>query len=974
MAAERIDELVSEKAFKQVDDLTQKLSVLNSVFIDDIDAAIKLNAAIGGAKSFKEYAKTIEDTEKKIIQLRTAQTNLEKAELQLQQKRDQMMQKQLANDQKAIASEQKKSRVLTENSRIYTQLSQTLDKLRKDAQDVGVQFGVNSVQFQKASERVRALDERLKEVDRNLGKFNRDVGDYARAGSKGFDRLGFSIQQLGRELPAFAVDVRTGILALSNNIPIFYDEVKRANAEIKELRAQGKQVPGLFNNMLRSILSFGTFLSVAVTLMTIYGKEVGEFFSTLLKGREAMSEFAERQKMIGEAFKDTNYAEAIKNVNELRVNIDLANKGFLNKDKVLKQYNETIGKTIGRADSLNEAEQLMIDKSDDYLRVMFLKAAAQLTLEEAAKKALEAEQARAQGGLVKRPGGGLVRDQSNLTIGERLRSAFAQNEGVTDSLVKAATDRNVKAAEDGATTLLTIAENFQKQAAEIAKKIGLNFFGDDDGKNKTIKDSSELAKVLLQIAKERAEEIYTDETKSLNERLKALDDYTKAAQKLVALDAQAQLREADLTADKRKAIQTRAEADILNIETDNRNKAFDLKKADNERLLKIEEERLKKELEAGKKAGDALVNRISLLAEQRQQMLTESADRELIQLAQRFANGEITEEQYAQRRLEIQRKLTKDLVNEDIKRIQTLISLQKLAGNDTAENEKKLAELRQKLSKDTTDAQIQDLEKLREREQELIGKRKEILQEFSNFAIAIVQGQFQESEYRLQKESEQADIKKAKDIEEVERSIASEQDKAAKIAIINAKAQTQKEALERRQRQLDLERARFEKQAGIGRIIVDTASAVAEALPNIPLSILVGALGAAQLATAVATPLPRFEHGGKMKESGLAEFGHGTELRIDPDGKVSLTPSTPTIGFVQKGTEFKSNKELIRMIAKPDPITSVGGRQINMDKVIESQERTRKEIVGAISASVRRGAGVGYYSTGKGRNYINRNI
>jgi hypothetical protein len=132
---------------------------------------------------------------------------------------------------------------------------------------------------------------------------------------------------------------------------------------------------------------------------------------------------------------------------------------------------------------------------------------------------------------------------------------------------------------------------------------------------------------------------------------------------------------------------------------------------------------------------------------------------------------------------------------------------------------------------------------------------------------------------------------------------ALQQEKANRIAKIEAIAQNQRENLERRQRQLELEKARFEKAANIARIISDTASAVVAALgsrpftpANIALASAVGTLGAIQLAKAIATPLPKFEHGTDDAPGGLALVGEKRrELIITPQGQVTQTPSVPTV-------------------------------------------------------------------------------
>lgn len=61
--------------------------------------------------------------------------------------------------------------------------------------------------------------------------------------------------------------------------------------------------------------------------------------------------------------------------------------------------------------------------------------------------------------------------------------------------------------------------------------------------------------------------------------------------------------------------------------------------------------------------------------------------------------------------------------------------------------------------------------------------------------------------------------------------------------------------------QIKRREAQGEKQNALFQAIVSTASAVAEALPNIPLSVLAGIAGAAQIALISSTPIPQFAKG-----------------------------------------------------------------------------------------------------------------
>lgn len=79
------------------------------------------------------------------------------------------------------------------------------------------------------------------------------------------------------------------------------------------------------------------------------------------------------------------------------------------------------------------------------------------------------------------------------------------------------------------------------------------------------------------------------------------------------------------------------------------------------------------------------------------------------------------------------------------------------------------------------------------------------------------------------------------EITRIQQSTDSEKEKAEKIA------------------DLKIKQAKYEKAATLAQIAIDTAGAVVKSLPNIPLAILSGALGAAQFAIAASTPLPTFE-------------------------------------------------------------------------------------------------------------------
>ena len=58
--------------------------------------------------------------------------------------------------------------------------------------------------------------------------------------------------------------------------------------ETEALIEQGQPVKSVFSQLASSIFSWGTALSVGVTLLTVYGKEIGNFFKSIFEGVDSI--------------------------------------------------------------------------------------------------------------------------------------------------------------------------------------------------------------------------------------------------------------------------------------------------------------------------------------------------------------------------------------------------------------------------------------------------------------------------------------------------------------------------------------------------------------------------------------------------------------------------------------------------------------------------------------------------------------
>lgn len=102
------------------------------------------------------------------------------------------------------------------------------------------------------------------------------------------NQLGYSVQQVARELPSLAYGPQIFFSAISNNLPILADNIQRARSEYDAFVKSGKSATPVWKQLLSSIGSWQTLLVVGVTVLTMYGKEIWEWTKALITGNDAL--------------------------------------------------------------------------------------------------------------------------------------------------------------------------------------------------------------------------------------------------------------------------------------------------------------------------------------------------------------------------------------------------------------------------------------------------------------------------------------------------------------------------------------------------------------------------------------------------------------------------------------------------------------------------------------------------------------
>ncbi len=222
-------------------------------------------------------------------------------------------------------------RIAKEQAKItseYTQSAKALERLAHRQMDNAVAGRELSKTAKLVADAHADLKVKVEKAEQSVGKFFRNVGNY----KSGYNGLSNSINQLTREMPAFANSMQTGFMAISNNLPIFFDEIKKTNNELKDLQATGQKTPSLLSALGSAFFSWGTLLSVGVTLLTVYGKEIVIFIGHLFDQNEAFKLNEQSLK----AFND-ELERSKKNQSDLNKSTNSSTKDSLVNDKVITE-------------------------------------------------------------------------------------------------------------------------------------------------------------------------------------------------------------------------------------------------------------------------------------------------------------------------------------------------------------------------------------------------------------------------------------------------------------------------------------------------------------------------------------------------------------------------------------------------------------------------------------------------------------
>ena len=163
---------------------------------------------------------------------------------------------------------------------------------------------------------IEKVEAKIKELQTQLNTLNetakgtQTVPPDAGQAVKQYNGLHMSIQQIAREMPSLAMGPQMFFLAISNNLPIFTDELARARKEYDALTASGQKATPVWKQVLSSLFSWQTALTTGIMLLVMYGDEIVDWVAGLFKGKEALSATAAEQRSLNAAMGEARSSAA----------------------------------------------------------------------------------------------------------------------------------------------------------------------------------------------------------------------------------------------------------------------------------------------------------------------------------------------------------------------------------------------------------------------------------------------------------------------------------------------------------------------------------------------------------------------------------------------------------------------------------------------------------------------------------------
>jgi hypothetical protein len=289
--------------------------------------------------------------------------------------------------------------------------------------------------LQEVSDRLRITAKSGEAFSESLTRSSNRASESLKKIKPGSDQATNSLINLSR----VAQDAPYGFIGIANNLNPLLESFQRLKASTG---STGSALTALKGALLGPA-GLGLALGVVSSLVVSFGDK-------LFGAKASMNSY---QKVVSEA-KD-EFVKMFASLSQAQNNIDLVKRGLVSQQSALEQYNSTIGKVAGSANTWAEAEQKIINQGDAVVEVTLKKAAANIAYAKAGEAAFKLQEL------------------------QYTQKQFEANEGSLPAVARAAFRQKIKESLASATSEISkfkeMANNLLAEAGTITKNNGLLF-------------------------------------------------------------------------------------------------------------------------------------------------------------------------------------------------------------------------------------------------------------------------------------------------------------------------------------------------------------------------------------------------------------------------------------------------------------------------------------------------------------------
>jgi hypothetical protein len=980
--AQQIDEVVSPLVKQQLADTVAGLAALDKAFIETAKNANMLNEAVGNSKNPVQFAKNAEASNAATKQIIANNDQARLSEIKLQQEREKnfndygkKLAKQQADQSKASAAaiaannkeidaDNKKLAAFEKNQTNRAKLLQKQKDLNSAALEVGAAKGIDSDEFKEAAEKANVVNKQVAELNQSLGNFKDGVGQYSDQIDRSLGRIGTRLLAMGALLALLDIlkngfkalydifEERNSTIELTNSLnskaaEIYAQQaaaVAGLNAEVKAGGVEldrGNQIVGEFNQI--SPTYFGNLKSID-DLYTKLPADLIAYNNAL----EITSKIQAAQTLIAE-----NYKRALQDQIDVQTTQQLAQQGgVLNTINLLKYVYQFKGGDFGAADAKTAQGNI---KTLTTLLVGYQKQLQSAggdiggeqikAREKSTNEAIAYNKKLIQNDL----------DAQNA-IANSDKNSYAQRQA---ALKKALDDKlqliTLSTTEELNVTGLT---NEQESRIEDSAKLDQLAAQRDYAKQSLDLSASALEKRLKDV-KDNEQAVLGTEQASYTQRINAINTYAKKSQSLIKGGVSSGLISPEDGSNRLKALANETAKQLE-----------DAQDKQNELLKKSLEDLIN-----GDKATMETALQIQQSYSERQlQILEDARNKQVALLDAQYAKGKISKQKYNEDLLAIDDQYNIDRLGQIAFSAQTDLESRQAGANGAIDKLKPFGtptddqvsainkqfgipdaqkavttagiNLGNAVNKQGADTSAADAKKLQDEKDTAVDAIQD-LQQLQEDASKAIQDEYQNEIELLERKKSLIEASSKSEIEGIQNSILSEKDKQTQINTINAQTAAANAQIAAQEADIKKKAAEAQKLQAEISIIENTAIAILKlpadgGLLGVAAIPIVAALGAAQLATVIAQPIPKFEKGGLTAGGGLIWGERGMEMATLPSGDRMFSPNSATYANMPKGTVITPHTDLLRMI-KPDKIGYSGGDQIGWKEVVAALDRNRPE-------------------------------